>query len=789
MSIEDVALKRDDSDIIQFDNIFSNDLAKEQQLDLLFGAKEDDDIIRMIESRLFDENGIEKVFAVNEDDMSLLEEDDEEGGEVDISDNDSDDNGTDDDMEAEAPAEEPDASAAPKIAIDIDADNVNINAGDDAVKEDGDVNVTAQVANISPKADEAPMTGADLSAALTTDDDKPAEEVPDPVTPGDNEPAPEPDQKAVNGADSVVGEDFDNTKPENNNNDQASEPVTTDAEEDDNAKDLTKEDVMELNTASDLENAFNKALDEPAPAPEETSPTAEPEDPSTEVVFGDSNDMEEKSDIFGEDSDAAVRPESDTVVGSDDGNITHGDAPENANDGIPETTDPAHKDTSETQVGFLPRTAEELDAAMSTVDDLDIAQEAKEPEDPNEEAVENDAETSLLGIEPTLTAGDLDKMFNIAEEEPNKDGKYSQDLNEAEEPSKDDVVSEGECCGDSEPEEDKGKENLDNNIKKPETADELAKMLDKIETASDKAEKEQKETISGEEGVESKADEEWDDAVAKDDIASDEKLDDAKDDTGYKDNRDAGDQDPGDELNEDVDAPTTAADLEDMLSDIEVEAEPDPTEGDAPAECGSACGAPNECGDACKEDCDGVSEDDKDGGNTSDDDLSAKDFSTQVTNPKNDGDDEKIVDDKEQQGIDKEDGGAIDTADANKIPATAAELEAAFAEIAADSTEVIPDEVEVPKEDGEYDEAIVKDKVEAPGNVGNDPQVCVAAETAADLDAMFEDFEDQVEGISDDEVFNPDINTGLDTTPEDEEPGSIEEEIDSEALDFVESMK
>ena len=802
MSIEDVALKRDDSDIIQFDNIFSNDLAREQQLDLLFGAKEDDDIIKMIESRLFDADGEERVFVEAEDD-----EEDEDENEVDISNNDSDGDKVDDDME-EAPAEE----AAPKIAIDIDADEVNINA-DDSVKECGDVNVTAQVVNITPNAAEAPMTGADLATALSTDDDSTAapEEIPAPVTPDDNEPAPEPDQAPVNGVENVVGEDFDNTRPEPAVGDSDEEPAEI------------EEGVQELNTSSDLEDALNAGL-EPAPAPEETSPTAEPEDPSTEVVFGDSNDMEEKSDIFGEDADAAVRPEDDTVIGSDDGNITHGEAPKNANDGIPETEDPAHKDTSETQVGFLPRTQEELEDAMGVVDDLDIAKEAaKEPEDPNEEAVENDAETSLLGIEPTLTAGDLDKIFNNAEEDPNKSGKYSQDLNEADEPTfgrdilkeeednsgevvdakedddTEDVVEE-ECKGcDSEPAEDQGAENIDNNIKVPETADDLAKELDNIDNAASDAEESEKETISGEEGTHSKADEEWEDAAAKSDITSDEKLDAAKNETGYKDNRDAGDNDTSDELNE----AETVGDLEDMLDAVEDEVEPDPTDGEAPMEgcgsegcgsegCGSeGCGSEG-CGseecESCKEEFDGIEEVDKDGGNKSDDNLSSSDFATEVEDPKNDGDDKPIVDDAEQAGKDKEDGGAINTDDANPTIdiSTKAELEAVFSELAADSTEVIPDEVEVPKEDGEYDDTVKKTKVASPGNDGSDVEVGTYAESVEDLEKMLnEDFEDQVEGISDDEVFDAEINTGLDVAPEDEE---LEEEIDDEALDVVESM-
>ena len=788
MSIEDVALKRDDSDIIQFDNIFSNDLAREQQLDLLFGAKEDEDIIDMIEYRLFTADGEERVFA-EIDEETLLKEDEEEDTEVDISNNDSNGNNVDDDMEEKEGEEGEKEDASAKIEIEIDADNVNISP-DSAVKEDGDVNVTAQVVNITPNASDAAMSGEDLSTAMTKADDSTAtpEEIPAPVTPDDNEPAADADQTPVNGAENVVGEDFDTTRPE---------PAVSDDEE---ASDLpVDEDVQELNTASDLEDALNAGL-EPAPAPEETSPTAEPEDPSTEVVFGDSNDIEEKCDPCGESADGAVRPEDDTVVGTDDGNITHGDAPEEANNGIPETEQPAHKDTAETQVGFLPRTVEELDAAMDTVEDLDIAKEAKEPEDPNEEAVENDAETSLLGIEPTLTAGDLDKIFNNAEEDPNKDGKFSPDLNEAAEPSKgnDEAVKEAvepvkeECC-DSEPKEDEGPQNIDNGIKVPETVDDLAKEFDTMDSKGAEAEEAEKETISGEEDAHSKADGEWEDAVAKSDITADDKLADAKEETGYKDNRDAGDNDTSDELNE---SPDTIDDLGELLGDVEAEAEPDPTDGEAPNEgCGSeACGSGSEaCGtENCKEECEGICDSpEADNSNKSDDKITPEEFSTEVKDPKNDGDDEPIVDDKEQAGEDKQDGGAINTADANPTmpPATAPALEAAFAEIAADSTEVIPDEVELPKEDGEYDETVKKDKVSAPGNDGNDVEVCIAAESVEELDKLFEDFEDQVEGISDDEVFDAEINTGLETSPEEDEPGSIEDEIEDEAIDIVEAMK
>lgn len=754
MSIEDVALKRDDSDIIVFDNIFSNDLAREQQLDLLFGAKEDDDIIKMVENRLFDEYGEERVFVEEEDDMLL--EDDEEEKVVDISDNDSDNDNVDDDMED---AEEPEdvEMGTPKIAIDIDADNVNISASDEPVKEDGDVNVTAQVVNISPKPVDAPMTGEDLASALSTDDDSTdaPEDIPDPVTPGDNVPAPEVDQRPVNGAENnVVGEDFDETN---------SEPSVGDYDNDDYGvePDEMREGAEELNTTSELEDMLNTGL-EPAPAPEETSPIEEPEDPSTEVVFGDSNDMEEKSDIFGEDT-GAVRPEEDTLIGDDDGSVTVGDAPEYANNGIPETDGPEHKDTSETQVGFLPKTAEELEDAMSTVDDLDIAKEAVLPEDPYEEDVENDAETSLLGIEPSITkAADLDKIFNNAEEDPYRGGKYSMDLNE-----------EACCpeCKDNEPEEDDGPENIDNNIKVPETSDDLAKELDDMSANSADAEEEEKETISGED-VHTKADSEWEDAVDAPDITSDEKLDSAKSDTTYGDNIDAGF----------VKEAETSDDLEDMLDDNGDDGD---YFDDMPEEgCGSEGCCNKESGDI-----DGVSEEDYDGGNKSDDYLSAEDMDTDIDDPKNKGNDEEIVDDEDQNGKDKEDGGAIDTKDANPTipPATGAELESFFSEVSAESEEIIPDEVEFPKDDADYDETVRSTKVAAPGNDGSDVEVGTFAE---DLDMMLsEDFEDQVESISDDEVFDSVINKGLDNSPEDEEPGSIEEEIDNDALDFVESME
>ena len=703
MSFEDEALRKTNSDVIQFDNIFSNDLAREQEYDLIFDAQEDEAILNMVESdNFFTEDGDEIVFEAVEDTMFLNEDDDEEEAPdtKDISSNDANGNGTDDDME------EP-AKPAPSVQVDIDADNVNINAADDStsVKEDGEVNVTAQVVNITPSANPV-KTASDLASALGGND------TPAPVdaaVPPTDEPAPEPVQQPVNGGDDVATDDND---VEDTTDDIIDAPV--------------EESVECVETPSDLENKLNAGLT-PAPAPEETSPVNEPEDKSTEVVFGDYNDMEEKSDIYGEGTDIV-----------DSGDPSLGDAPESSYNGIPQADEPEHKDTSEIEDRYDSDPNKDVEDAMTTTDDLAIESSDILPEDPKEEETEDDAKACLASIGPGLTAGDLGKMFDTASIEESGIGLYAEGT---------DVE---DSLGD-----------IDASVKVDEPEDNVGNIEDDIASANFDDEK---ATISGEEGEFTTGDSMWSDAQTEPHIADDSKVDAADDNTEYGDNMDAG---AVKEESDDVD------DWEDSLTGDDGEDDSDVSDDV----------------EECKEEDQGVSSEDNEGGNTSDDDISSRVIDDGISDHSNDGNDAEIVDDKEQQGIKITDGGNFNGEEVcphcGKKPCVCnkscdeASLDAWVAEMAADSERIIPDVTEVPEEDMDPDAETKKQKGKYPGNDGSDPEVGTFAE----------DYQDIVDAQSDDDVFNPDINKGLSTTPEEEEPGSIEEEIDNEALDIALGLK
>ena len=76
-------------------------------------------------------------------------------------------------------------------------------------------------------------------------------------------------------------------------------------------------------------------------------------------------------------------------------------------------------------------------------------------------------------------------------------------------------------------------------------------------------------------------------------------------------------------------------------------------------------------------------------------------------------------------------------------------------------SEIIPDEINAPEEDIDYDE-VAKEQIK-------------------------EDYEEDLSLISTGDDFANTLNDGLDHSPEEEEPGSLEELIDDEALDAVES--
>ena len=449
---------REESEVIKFDNLFTRDLEDEQQFDLVFAAEQDDEDLKTIAgNKIMRENGEEKVFDlpdciyVNED-GEVKDKDDEV---EDISSNDADDDGVDDDIEA---AEVNPTAAAPSVVVNVDADDVNINAGnggtsfegsDEEVKEDASVTVNAKVVNMTTnvdpgnKEDEVPAPSTEPAAAPVPaeapSDDEPIEPVGDVEVDIETEPS-EPESSEAD-----VEECGDNCR---------STPGT-----DDNGVPMG-EGVEQIMTSSQLEDVLNNGLGV-APAYEGGQFINIPEDKSTEVVFANSNDKEVREatepttdparDIIKEEDDGKEADEEvSTSAEADDKNEPQNEAKEPTTDpaidlikeedidiccdpteGEPPCADcqgkaapvPAPSKDSSSYNPYGKEPIEDKEDGMKTIDDLDMdIQKFDEAEsmDPKEDIVQADAETSLEGIGPGLTSGNLEKMYVDKDVDPNR---------------------------------------------------------------------------------------------------------------------------------------------------------------------------------------------------------------------------------------------------------------------------------------------------------------------------------------------------------------------------------
>lgn len=726
MSIFTRAL-REESETIKFDNLFTQDLEKEQEFDLVFSAEQDDEDLKSIAGNsIVKEDGSEIEFNlpdcvyVNED-GEVVDKDEEEGD--DISSNDVDDNGVDDDLEA-ADKEQP---SGPSVVVNVDADDVNINASDEkvAVGEDGDVTVNANVANITP----APAV-AEPVAPSTEPVASPAPEAPTAVEPStDIEPIDsEPETVEVDTVEvQAPAEELTPIEDEPSTDDSNDEPASPEDE-------ACKEDAQEELLSSDM-------IEDIVSAP--TSPENEPIDPSTEVVFSDNPDLEVKND------DGVNEM---TLIEEDLGDITLGDAPQEDTD-IEEIEEPLHTDTS----AYAAIEKEEQldgDEAMTTIDDLEIDQIGEGFED-EEIQSEKLGIIDLEGIEPSLTSGPLEDIFLSSDDDPSK----KKPAGKVDEMS---LIEEDESeIKDSDDEEDESVEEC--------------KEMSLIEEDDGFSDEE-----LGDEDTEELTGEEYEDDgiidIDESDVSTALKNDDNIEQA----------QKPQSDFENNLDF-ITQDELEKTLNNASEDEVKDELKIDTvEVKDVNFSGSVKEAGEPSKdnlptpiseEEIEAVKNDDnlEPAGEKYEDDLAI------IT----DGDVEKILNDAPEDETKKEEG--IDPVKPSDIPMNDGSVREAgeptkggrpideeSAEIIDDKdiaendplspigpSEIIPDEVNAPEEDMEYDK--------------------VASDT------IKEDYEEDLSLISTGDDFANTLNDGLDHSPEEEEPGSLEELIDDEALDAVES--
>ena len=284
---------REESETIKFDNLFTNDLEREQEFDLIFTAEQDDEDLKSVAGdSLIKENGeevegeeIEDFLAVNED-GEIVDKNEEAEAE---SDEPVEDIGTADveDVTEEKPE-------APGIVVNIDADDVNINAASEekvAESDEGNVGMTINATTVNMS----------VAAGDIENEKKEEEEVPPTVEPAAPEVPSEPEADTAEPITPIDTEDtFDDeedTEPASTEDDTTEvETDTVEVETDDDNEPTATAESVDLNIslfedADELEDQINDGL-EPAPAPEETSMENEPVDPSTEVVFSDTGDQE-----------------------------------------------------------------------------------------------------------------------------------------------------------------------------------------------------------------------------------------------------------------------------------------------------------------------------------------------------------------------------------------------------------------------------------------------------------------------------------------------------------------
>lgn len=745
---------REESETIKFDNLFTQDIERDQEFDLVFSAEQDDEDLKSIAGNsIMKEDGSEINFdlpdcvVVNED-GEVVNKDDEEEEEEDISSNDVDDNGVDDDLEV-ADKEQP---AGPSVVVNVDADDVNINAADDkvAVGEDGDVTVNANVANITP----APAV-AEPVAPSTEPVASPAPEASTPcegpecdeVTPVEDDKTVEVDTIEVQAPAEEPASDSTDLEPigdEKLTNDDSNDEPTVPEDE------CTHEDAQEELLSKDM-------IEDIATAP--TSPENEPVDPSTEVVFSDNPDIEVKNEL-----------DEMTLIEEDLGDITQGDAPQE-NPDIEEVEEPTHTDTS----AYAAVEKEEKldgDEAMETVEDLniDLIGEGFEDEEMQSEKL---GVIDLEGMEPSLTAGDLETMFMDKDDDPSKKkpaGKIDEGAEEdtAEEKSPSESKDNGE-----------------------ETKDECGSSCKESDLSLIKEDDGFSDEEMGEDDTDELEGNDYEDdgitEIEESDVTTALKNDDnieqaQKPQSDFEDNLSFITQDelektlntaPEDEVKDELDIkPVEVKDVN--FSDSVKEAD-EPSKGGKPI---SEAGEPTKDNlEPIKEEIEAVKNDDnlEPAGEKYEDDLAI------IT----DGDVEKILNDapedetKKEEGIDPvkpsdipmNDGSVKEAGEPTKggEPVSEESAEIIDAKDIAENdplspigpSEIIPDEVNAPEEDIDYDE-VAKEQIK-------------------------EDYEEDLSLISTGDDFANTLNDGLDHSPEEEEPGSLEELIDDEALDAVES--
>ena len=482
---------REESETIKFDNLFTNDLEKEQEFDLIFTAEQDDEDLKSVAGNAImkeDGNEIETNLpdcVVVYEDGEVVDKDEEAEAE---SDEPVEDIGT---AEVEEPVEE-EKPEAPGIVVNIDADDVNINAASEekvAESDEGNVGMTinATTVNMSVAAGDIENEKKEEEEEVPPTVEPAAPEVPsepeEAPAPAEEVPAEEPEEAEI-----VATIDTDETFEDDDT------PET--ATDDDAEPTATAENASDIYTPSQMEEILNTGT-EPDPIPQVTTPENEPVDPSTEVVFSDTGDQEvqeaaeptkdpikpiEEDALFEEDvidvqdakpidakdieKNTDVSPIGPDEVIPDEVNVPAEDQDyekeaEMKHEAAEPTKDPIKP--IEEEVNFdddLENNVGDNDKVQSTMDkapedevkkELDIEpvkpedipgskdnlKEASEDMDPMESIVQQDAEDSLLGIEPSLTAGDLPQMYIEKDDDPSKvdDGK----LAEAAEPTKDPI--------------------------------------------------------------------------------------------------------------------------------------------------------------------------------------------------------------------------------------------------------------------------------------------------------------------------------------------------------------
>ena len=223
-----------------------------------------------------------------------------------------------------------------------------------------------------------------------------------------------------------------------------------------------------LDNAADIEGDFNDDEKQVTDANVEKIMNDAPEDETKEEEGIDPVKPEDVPMNDGTAHEAAEPSKDDPVdfLTEEDGiidDITLGIAPTDDSEGIIQVEEPKHTDTSANSA-IAGTNTDEVEDAAETVEDLELpAQEAAEPSkddpvdflteadgviedldeasepmDPKEETTEQDAEDSLITMDPSLTGGDLISMYVEKPDDPDKknDGK----LAEAANPSKDDPV-------------------------------------------------------------------------------------------------------------------------------------------------------------------------------------------------------------------------------------------------------------------------------------------------------------------------------------------------------------